>query len=327
MKNKTNSYVHFKLWITLLLLIATGSCSKDNITDPEPEPDGIYRIAVVVHVIHHGEPVGEGYNLSVERIERQIEILNEDFRRKEGTGGFNDHPDGTDTKIEFMLAKTSPDGQPTNGITRVNKDTVENPILYGDKFNHFAFYGYWDPELYINIWLDPLPEDLIDIVLGEATGPDTDLPGHELLLDGEPKMSEGIIINSYHFGESNKSADYNLGRTLTHEAGHYLGLLHLWGSGDCETNDYCDDTPPVKRNTIGCPSPPPLACNGQPAMIENYMDFTPDRCMNIFTIDQTERMHYVLENSPYRKTLLSSPGLKTPLPLSQKERGLTLSLY
>lgn len=166
--------------------------------------------------------------------------------------------------------------------------------------------------MYLNIWLDPLPENLIDIVLGEATGPDTDLPGSHLLLDGEPLQAEGIIINTFHFGESNINSDYNLGRTLTHEAGHYLGLLHLWGGGDCDSNDYCEDTPPVNKNTVGCPSNNPLACNGEPAMIENYMDYTADRCMNIFTNDQKERMHYVLKNSPYRKTLLTSPGLKNP---------------
>src|SRR5262245_32404205 len=84
----------------------------------------LYRIPVVVHIIYTGEPEGEGYNYSIERVEAQIRTLNEDFRRKEGTPGFNSHPDGEDPRIEFVLAQVDPEGEPTNGIVRVDRNLV-----------------------------------------------------------------------------------------------------------------------------------------------------------------------------------------------------------
>src|SRR5690606_30424385 len=124
-----------------------------------------------------------------------------------------------------------------------------------------------------------------------------------------PAQAEGILINTHHFGESDLASPHNLGRTLTHEMGHYLGLLHPWGGGDCDPNDHCADTPPVSEPVTGCPATPPLACDGQPVMIENYMNWTTDACMNTFTRDQISRMHYVLENSPRRRELSASPAL------------------
>lgn len=302
----------FQIFMCFSILFFLTSCGKEDIVQDQDPNDDLYRIPVVVHVIHKGEVIGEGYNLSEERILGQIETLNEDYRRKEGTRGFNDHPDGADTKIEFVLAKSTPDGQPTNGIVRINSTLVDNPIPPNHRFDYLAFYSYWDYEHYLNIWVDPLQPLAIDIVLGFGTGPNTDLPGNDLFSPGEPTQAEGVIINSFHFGESGIQSDYNLGRTLTHEVGHYLGLLHLWGNGDCATNDYCEDTPPVTSHNTGCPSNPPLACNGEPALVENYMDYNADNCMNMFTNDQVARMHYVLKNSVARKSLLDSPGLNKP---------------
>lgn len=300
------------LTIGLSIMMLLFSCKKED-TEPNPNPiDDINRIPVVVHIIHNGEAIGEGYNLSEERILGQIEILNQDFRRKEGTRGFNEHTNGADTKIEFVLAKSTPDGQPSNGIVRINSNAIDNPVPPNHRFDHNAYYSYWNYKHYLNIWVEPLPETTIDIVLGSATGPDTDLPGNELFDAGEPARSEGILINSFHFGVSGLQSDHNLGRTLTHEVGHYLGLLHLWGNGDCQTNDYCEDTPPVASHHVGCPSIPPVACNGEPALVENYMDYTADSCMNMFTNDQVQRMHYVLKNSIARYSLLNSPGLVEP---------------
>lgn len=296
-----------KATLTCVALLLIFSC-EDNSKENEPVEPEIYKIPVVVHVLHLGEPVGQGYNLSEERIKGQIASLNDDFRRREGTRGYNTHPDGADARIEFVLASTDPHGDPTNGIVRIDTTLFDNPVPTNNRFNHYAWYSYWDYQHYLNIWIEPFPEALKDVLLGEATGPNTDLPGYERLLKGEPVQAEGVLINSFHFGESELASDYNLGRTLTHEVGHYLGLLHLWGSGDCATNDYCDDTPPMSQNLPGCGAGS-LACDGQPAMTENYMTYTPDRCMNIFTNDQVERMHYVLKNSPARKSLLTSPGL------------------
>ena len=283
--------------------------------------DEIYRVPMVVHVLNQGEPVGEGTNISYEQIFSQIRVLNEDFRRKEGTRGFNTNPDGGDARIEFVLAKTSPDGLATDGIVRVDINSKEPPP-FGGMIALGAYYSIWDPNDYLNIWVLPAP---IDILLGQARFPVSDLPGLEGendfiipgidTLNGIPvEQIDGIAINTYHFGETNLNSKYNLGRTGIHEIGHFLGLFHIWGSGaegSCVADDYCDDTPPTNSRTGGCPDNK-LACDGSRAMIENYMDYTDDECMNIFTNDQILRMRTVLENSPRRKSLLTSKGLFPP---------------
>ncbi|UZR98502.1 M43 family zinc metalloprotease [Chondrinema litorale] len=288
--------------LTILLFISLFSCEtkpKEKIElNPTPEQK-VFEINVVVHIIHNGEAIGTGPNLSVERIAKQIESLNNDFRRKTGTKGFNSNPISDDARIQFKLAQTDPEGNPTNGIVRINSKEVNNPLeAWG--FDYFANFNYWDYKKYVNIWTAPLPESGIDVYLGEATGPDTDLPGNELFTGGEPFYAEGIIINHAHFGESDIESDYNLGRTLTHEMGHYLGLLHPWGSKDCDNNDYCDDTPAVDTFVSGCTSF--KGCNQEDVLIENYMNWTSDICMNTFTKNQIERMRYVLTHS--RKSLV-----------------------
>ena len=112
--------LRFKSFLYLCTFFLLISCEK-NTLESNPYPiDNLYRIPVVVHVIHQGEKIGEGYNLSEERIIDQIKTLNEDFRRKVGTRGFNNHPNGADTRIEFVLAKSTPNGTPTNGIVRID---------------------------------------------------------------------------------------------------------------------------------------------------------------------------------------------------------------
>lgn len=295
--------------VYLLVSYVIFSCGDDELPElTEPIGDETRLLPVVVHVLHNGEQVGEGANLSKARIMRQVEILNEDFRRREGTRGYNNHPHGGDTKVEFVLAKQDPDGNPTTGIVRRQLQMNDIPEHIPDfEFEQYAFFSYWSAKDYINIWIAPYPKDLANVVLGMATGPDTDLPGSELFQKPLPGGAEGIIINWSHFGESDLPGGHNLGRTLTHEMGHYLGLLHTWGSRDCLTNDYCDDTPAVDDVVVG--DTPFTGCDGEEVMIANYMNYSYDHAMNIFTMDQIDRMDYVLKNSPNRNSLVSSPGL------------------
>ena len=291
----------------LLLLIALPlffSCEKDEKDEKENK---IYVVPVVIHLIHLGEPIGEGFNLSAERIESQIQILNNDFRKKEGTLGYNESPIGGDALIEFKLAKYDPNGNLTDGIIRVNANDIKRE---SDKtllpFDWILQYGYWDPKKYINIWVKP---GLQDEFLGSTTYPHIDLPGLEEELKA---VGEGIIINTFYFGASDIDSDANLGRTLTHEMGHFLGLYHLWGekeNSDCNGHDdYVEDTPPVSRRSNGCNSET-VACNGQVALTHNYMDYISDACMNMFTIGQIKRMRYVLENAETRKPLITSSSI------------------
>lgn len=280
-----------------------------------------YRIPVVVHVLHSGEDYGEGAHLTKEQVEAQIGILNEDFRRRPSTRGFNTHPDGGDAQIEFVLAKTAPDGSPTEGVVVKDMSSLPAPppqagnlVMYG------AHYSYWNAEKYLNIWSVPgIPQD---VLLGFARFPVSDLPGLKdenetsWTLPGKGEI-DGIAINAFHFGDRGLQSRYNLGRTATHEVGHFLGLFHTWGpnSNDqdgCSLDDFCQDTPTIRDRTSGCPVGL-ISCDGRPVMIENYMDYSDDACMNIFTNDQISRMRTVLEHSPRRKSLLSSPVLENPL--------------
>ena len=296
----------------LIISLLTVSCSgtlEEEISAPPILGEDVIYLPVVVHVIHTGGEIGEESNLSTERIMRQIEILNEDFRRKVGTRGYNEHLNGGDAKIEFVLAKRAPDGSSTIGINRIDTTKVSVPQLgYGP--NHFAQYAYWPPSEYINIWTTPLPLSTECIAAGMATGPITDLPGTQHLALPQPGDAEGILINWIHFGESEIDCHARFGRTLTHEMGHYFGLLHTWGGKDCGLNDYCEDTPAVDQEIFG--NTARMGCQGTPVMLENYMNYTDDAIMNIFTKDQIARMHFVLENHLERNALMSSPALDLP---------------
>ncbi len=307
-KKRNTFLAHGVLILFALIASCSGSYEEEILTPPTLGDDIVY-LPVVVHVIHSGKAEGEESNLSTERIIRQIEILNEDFRKKPGTRGFNEHPEGGDSKIEFVLAKRAPDGSPTDGINRVDTTIVNVPILgYGP--NHYAQYAYWPSSEYINIWTTPLPMSTACLAAGMATGPLTDLPGTQHMAIPHPGDAEGILINWIHFGESQIDCQARFGRTLTHEMGHYFGLLHTWGGQVCELNDYCEDTPAVDKVIFG--NTEIMGCQGTPVMLGNYMNYTDDEIMNIFTKDQIARMHYVLENHPGRNALMSSPALESP---------------
>ncbi len=266
----------------------------------------VYTIPVVVHVVHNGEPLGTGPNISDAQVFSQIQVLNEDFRRLLGSRGHNTHPDGADVEVEFCLAKQTPDGCTTNGINRIdmsatatswsgpggNTDTVLKPATY------------WDASRYFNIW--------------SVQFSDTTLLGFAQFPNG-PAASDGVVIGYQFFGSSDDpnvtlpNATFNLGRTGTHEVGHYLGLYHTFQGGCNEVGggDLCADTPPVasgaSNNSVcnpgndSCPAPP-----GFPDMVENYMDYSSDVCMNVFTNDQKARMVAAITTAPNRPTTATS---------------------
>ncbi len=303
--NQGKSKERFEQWMNNMQLKRQLSPqAKFQSEDAEP----VYRIPVVVHVVHLGESEGTGSNIPFEQIADQIRILNEDFRRlntdtTETPVEFQ--PVAADTRIEFVLARQSPEGFATNGVVRVVGDRDDYGLLDGDAL---ATLSQWDPELYMNIWVAPLRNNL----LGYAQFPDSELPGLSGAFTGPD--TDGIVIDFNFFGSVGNVVTRSLGRTTTHEVGHYLGLRHIWGDGDCSADDFVADTPLQESDSDTCPAHPQTSCSSVD-MFQNYMDYTTDRCMNLFTLGQKARMRIVLENSPRRRTLLNSPGLAEPIVL------------
>ncbi|GAB3902127.1 hypothetical protein GCM10028803_28100 [Larkinella knui] len=286
----------------------------------------VYRIPVVVHVVHNNSSgfVGgaNNPNISDEQIASQIRVLNEDYRRMANTRGFNSNPIGADTGIEFFLARTDPDGKQTNGITR-NYNQKTNYNVYDKSSGDdrlLSQIAYWPSDQYLNIWVTTLRSDY----LGYAQFPEAEgIPG---LLPLENELTDGVIIDYRYFGSelgAVTSATYKYGRTTTHEVGHWLGLIHIWGDAVCG-DDYCNDTPPTEsaNQTTAC-TERFSTCNGTRTrnQIENYLDYTPDACMNLFTQDQRARMRAVIEASPRRQRVVRSSD-----PLPQTE-SLTVNVF
>lgn len=265
--------------------------------------DEVYYIPTIVHIVHNGEAIGSGANISLAQIESQFDVLNEDFRRL--GNGSNDHPDGADAYIEFYPVLQDPDGNILSepGVNRINGGKV----FWGesDIENTLKPDSYWDPERYFNIWVLTFGGDL-DGVLGYAQFPSlSGLTG--LAEDGGPAETDGIVIGHQFFGTTGSAVSpFDQGRTTTHEVGHWLGLRHIWGDGGCTVDDYCSDTPPASEPNFGCSDSDTCPEDELQDMIENYMDYTDDACMNLFTQDQKSRMRIVLENSPRRQSLTSA---------------------
>jgi len=241
-----------------------------------------YRIPVVVHILERNNGTG---GMPDSRVTSQIEILNEDFLAISGTNG----GPGTDIQIEFYLATEDPSGNPTTGITRSVNDTWYNDG--GAYYNSLA----WDTNRYLNIYTNNG---------GGALGYVPNLPQGGIA----GLNSDRVVILHSTFGRNAPFNPYNLGRTVTHEVGHYLGLEHTFAggcSGTSYTNgDWIVDTNPESSPTGGCPNSR-TSC-GQPAPIHNYMDYSYDICMNQFTPEQANRMRCSLIH--YRPNLYTVAG-------------------
>ena len=275
----------------------------------------IITIPVVFHVLHNGDAVGTDENISDTYLEAQIEQLNDDFRRTNSDTGntpaeFTD--EAADTEIQFCLAKIDPDGNPTTGIDRVNISTLSGAD-YSDCWTKAYINSnikpetVWDSDLYLNIWVLAKIEDDDDGpceggLLGYAQFPFVNSPS----TDGVVVLynTVGSIADPFPGG-----SPYNLGRTGTHEVGHWLELYHIWGDDsnqpdNCIGSDLVDDTPNQDVPTFGCPSHPQMSC-GSNDMFQNYMDYSDDDCFNLFTQGQAERMHAAI--ALFRPEIINSP--------------------
>jgi hypothetical protein len=245
-----------------------------------PSEGPLYRIPVVVHVIRRSN--GTTGNISVACVQGAIEMLNDDFRARAGTQG----APGTDTRIEFFLAETDPQGNPTSGITYSNNNT-----WYDDSGSYWNTLA-WDPTRYMNIYTN---------TASGALGYVSQFPQES----GTGTLSDRVVVRWDAFGPCATLSPYNLNRTLTHEVGHYLGLFHTFQSGcgtsSCyTTGDRICDTDPERDPRFGCPTS--AASCSTPDPIRNYMDYTDDACMWEFTPEQARRMRCSLVH--YRPGLI-----------------------
>ncbi len=249
-----------------------GDCTISSTTiQPQYDAQGheLYQIPVVVHILEHSSGVGQLTNAMVRS---QIEVLNEDFRATPGTLGENGH----DARIHFYLANQDPLGNPTSGITRsVNDDWFMDT---GDYWIALA----WDTTRYLNIYTNNASGYLgyvPNLPQGGAVGQDWDR----------------VVVLWSAFGRNAPiGPPYDLGRTATHEIGHYLGLYHPF-SGGCadpgscyENGDLICDTNPEQVPVFGCPAS--SASCGLPDPFHNYMDYSDDSCYEEFTPEQVNRM-------------------------------------
>lgn len=259
--------------------------------------DGVITIPVVFHVVYKTT----AQNLPDAQLFSQLEVLNDDFRRL-NADTVNTPSEylgvAADTKIEFCLASRDPLGNSTSGIERKQTNKTQFDYLEDDvMFDETGGLDAWNRDAYLNIWVCNLGDNL----LGYAQFP------------GLPAETDGVVIHYEFLGSGGTAqAPYNLGRTCTHEVGHWLGLEHPWGEGGCNVDDDIADTPTCSGDyesevDKGCPSPGDECGDGR-RMIENYMDYSQDACFNIFTRGQADRISAVINTQ--RQSLLSSTGCR-----------------
>lgn len=299
----------------------------------------VYNIPVVFHILHSGVPVNStsatsGRNLNAAQINSQLTVLNADYRKL--NSDFSTYVTQTgfssvaaDVEINFCAAKVSPTGAVLTepGIDRINVSTKGwNALPYDMNYIESTVKpgSSWDPTKYFNIWV--LEFGGFDAnTLGYAqfptipsgTSPITDMVG-----SGGAANTDGVVLGYQYVGNTGTalaSAPYNKGRTLVHETGHWLGLWHIWGDDAypgspnvCGGSDYVTDTPNQEGENYTCPatngSVRTDACTASSpgVMYQNYMDYSDDRCMVMFTAGQKARMQAVMANCARRTSLATS---------------------
>jgi Pregnancy-associated plasma protein-A/Secretion system C-terminal sorting domain len=261
----------------------------------------------VVHVLYKNA----AQNISNAQIYSQIDILNADYRRLNAdtlnTPAMFDSI-AADIEVEFCLASIDPDGNPSNGITRTSTSGGQlfgffSPIFEDAKFDSLGGHDAWPADQYLNMWVcEAFPG-----LLGYAQ-----FPG------GDP-ATDGVVISYQAFGNTGTvTAPSTLGRTASHEVGHWMGLYHIWGDDqDCTGSDSIFDTPNATGASSSDCESSRNSCSNEDAfwgafdpndMVQNYMDYSHDSCMNMFTLGQKARMHSFLNSDPMRMALFNSPA-------------------
>lgn len=268
----------------------------------------VITIPVVVHVVY----ITPVQNISDQQIYSQIAVMNADYRLM--NADTINRPTAFDSlaadiEIEFCLATLDPNGNPTNGITRTSTTGGDfgaffNPLTEDVKTTASGGIDPWPADEYLNIWVC----NLFPGLLGYAQFP------------GGAAATDGVAITYTAFGNMGTvTAPSTLGRTASHEIGHYFGLYHIWGDdSDCTTgSDSIADTPNANAasasdcqfNLNSCSNEDPYwGANDPNDMVQNYMDYSNDSCMNMFTLGQKARMMSFIFSDPARFALLTSPA-------------------
>lgn len=237
--------------------------------------DSVRTIPVVVHIIHNGGPE----NISDAQVQSQIQILNEDYGKMPGTNGDGN---GVDTKVRFCLANKDPYGNCTNGIVRVNSPLTNHQSYQRALLKELSF---WDNTRYLNIYI-------VKSINGNVGGYSS--------FPGGPPAEDGVVVRHNLFGNTG-TASSGVGRTTTHELGHWFGLYHTFNNGcgtdTCSDGDYVCDTPPQALPSYNC-STKNTCSNDVPDkndQKENYLNYTPGTCQNMFTNGQRKRIQATLD--------------------------------
>ncbi|HEV2355258.1 MAG TPA: M43 family zinc metalloprotease [Puia sp.] len=248
-------------------------------------------IPVVVHILYHTP----AENISNAQVQSQIDILNEDYQKR--------NPDSADIPFyyrtlaancgfRFGLALADTNGQATSGIVRRYTDVTAFTINDGIKSDATGGDDGWDRDRYLNIWVGNLSGGIL---------------GYSSIVGG-PKATDGVVVSYMAFGSIGTArAPFNRGRTTTHEVGHWLNLIHTWGDDSCG-DDEVADTPPQQGPDYGDPGGIVISCGNAPYgnLYMDYMDFTDDAGMHLFTFGQRARMRSLFAPGGFRFPLLSS---------------------
>lgn len=247
-----------------------GSSSSDIDVLPINDGLGTLNIPVYVHIV-----LPNANNVTNSQIQAQMNVLNSDFNNSNvnqlPSGATDFVNDATVSDITFSLA----------GTFRHDNSTTS----WGTNDAVKAAYPPITPSTHLNIWVCEIGGG----ILGYAQ-----FPGGSAATDGV------VLLHSTLPGGS--AAPYNLGRTATHEVGHYLNLRHIWGDGRCRQDDFVTDTPSSDGANYGCPSFPTVNCKTTD-MTMNYMDYTDDSCMYMFTDGQRNRMRALFASGGSRESL------------------------
>ena len=248
------------------------------------------QVVITIPVVFHIVYANDQQNIPDSKILEQVQILTDDFRY------LNSNQDAewaqaADSEIEFCLATRDPNGAPTTGILRIATTSGSFGTSDNIKFTASGGSDAWPATDYLNVWVGDLGGGL----LGYAQFP------------GGGAATDGVVCAYPNIGIDGPGAGiYNLGRTATHEVGHWLNLRHVWGDGGCGVDDFVADTPESDGANYNCDLGS-VSC-GSVDMVQNYMDYSSDLCMNLFTLGQADRMSATFSPGGPRHSLISSMG-------------------